>query len=429
MSRKRAPEVPYVSGARGRLSRRVVVLAALALLGLAGIAAVLTVSALRAPGSDFDGFVYVESNRAGAGRNSVLAYRFADGRLRLLGEYPTGGRGSIDPGQTGALDAEGYIAADLERRLLFAANQGSDTVAAFRIGEDGSLTTVPGSPFRTGGKAPASVAVAGSFLVVVDKAHDAARDLSSATPRYSTFRIEDDGGLASTGSAFAAPLESSPTQALAVTPRLVAGTEESGPFRTLLVGADGSLTEGTRSPFAPEPSIFPPGYEGARWAIGLVAHPSERLLYANIPAVEKLVVYAYDEGGRLTFVRAVDNRGSKLPCWTAVTPDGRRLYTANAGNGTISAFDLGRDPESPRRLQTLALEQGGNPWGLALDPSARTLFVVDPRAIPQVPRGRGNRLHALAVGSDGRLTELSGSPVELPVGSDASPLGIAVVAR
>jgi hypothetical protein len=46
-----------------------------------------------------------------------------------------------------------------------------------------------------------------------------------------------------------------------------------------------------------------------------------------------------------------------------------------------------------------------------------------------VPRERGNRLHALAVGTDGRLTELDASPVRLPVGADAAPLGIAVVPR
>ena len=59
----------------------------------------------------------------------------------------------------------------------------------------------------------------------------------------------------------------------------------------------------------------------------------------------------------------------------------------------------------------------------------KTLFVVDPRAVEEVPQGRGNRLHALAVGSGGRLRELDSSPVSLPVSTDASPIGIAVVPR
>lgn len=424
----RSGDVAYVSRGRRRPSRLELALAVLGLLGLGGIAALLLLGK-GVPSSRFDGYVYVESNRAGAGRNSVLAFSFRDGRLRPLGEYPTGGSGTIDPGQTGALDAEGQIAVDLRRGLLFAVNQGSDTVAAFHLRPGGGLTPVAGSPFPSGGKAPAGVGIAGSFLAVVNKAHDAGRALEETAPSYAVLRIGGGGGLTPAGRPFAVPPGSSPTQAFAVTPDLVLGTEESGPFRALIVGKDGSLTQGAGSPLPPESSIFAPRYEGARWAIGLVAHPSRRILYANLPAVAKLVVYSYDGTGRLAFFRAVDNGGATLPCWTVVAPDERRLYTANAGNGTVSAFDLERDPESPRHLQTLALKRAANPWGLALDPSGRTLFVVDPHAVSFAPRGRGNLLHALAVGSNGRLTELGSSPARLPVGSDASPLGIAIVAR
>jgi hypothetical protein len=421
-------EVPYVSRSRLRMPRRVAVLSALALLGLGGIAAVLVLKSGGAS-SRFDGFVYVESNRARTDGNSILAYRFRDNRLSLVAEYPTKGTGAIDPGLTGALDADGQIAVDPRRRLLFAVNQGSDTVAVFRLAADGRLAPVPGSPFASGGKAPASLSVAGPFLVVVNKAHDAKRALERTRPRYSAFRIGSNGDLTPTGTPFQAPASSSPTQALAVSPRVIVGTEESGPFRAFVVTANGSLFQGANSPLNPEDSLFPARYRGARWAIGIVRHPAGGLIYTNLPGRAKLLVYSYDGTGRLTFVGAADNDGAKLPCWTAVTPDGRRLYTANAGNGTVSAYDLSRNRESPRRLQLLALERGGNPWGLALDPAGRTLFVVDPRATFDVPRGRGNRLHALAVDSDGRLTELDASPVRLPVGADAAPLGIAVVPR
>jgi DNA-binding beta-propeller fold protein YncE len=196
-----------------------------------------------------------------------------------------------------------------------------------------------------------------------------------------------------------------------------------------LIGRDGTLRQGPNSPLSPESSIFPPRYDGARWSIGLAVHPHQPLVYTNQAATNKLLVYSYDARGRLTFVNAVHNTHADLPCWSAITPDGRRLFTANAGNGTVTAFDLSRDPSRPRRLQTLALDGAANPWGLALDPSGETLFVVDPRAVERAPRRRGNRLHALHVQADGRLRELGTSPVRLPVGSDASPLGIAVVPR
>jgi 6-phosphogluconolactonase (cycloisomerase 2 family) len=423
---RRRKSVGYVSGPSHTWPKHAYVLAALSLAGLGGIAAIFLLRSQ--PRSTFDGFVYIESNTARPGANSVLAYRFRDNRLHLLGEFRTGGKGSVDQAVTGALDAEGQIAVDRSRKLLFAVNQGSDTIAAFHLSADGRLAAVAGSPFPAGGRAPASVAVAGPLLLVVDKAHDFGRELETFHPAYVTFRIGSDGRLTPTGKGFRAPPASSPTQVLALPESVVVGTEESGPFRAFTLGTDGSLRQGPNSPLAPESSIFLPRYEGSRWAIGLARHPTRRLLYANQAATEQLLVYSYDQAGRMTFVRAVENKGATLPCWTVVSPSGRFLYTANAGNGSVSAFDL-RIPEEPRRLQVVHLRRGANPWGLALDPSGRTLFVVDPRAVGGTPDIVGNRLHVLAVGRDGRLEEIDDARVKLPVSANASPLGIAVVPR
>ena len=424
--RRRRTTVGYVSGPSRAWPRHAYVLAALSLAGLGGIAAIFLLRTQ--PASAFDGFVYVESNTARPGDNSVLAYRFRDSRLHMLGEFRTGGRGSVDQAVTGALDAEGQIAIDRARKLLFAVNQGSDTVAAFHLGAGGRLAPVAGSPFPAGGRAPASVAVAGPLLLVANKAHDFGRELETFHPAYVTFRIGADGSLAPTGKSFRAPPASSPTQVLALPESVVVGTEESGPFRVFTLDADGGLRQGPNSPLAPERTIFRPRYDGTRWAIGLARHPARRLLYANQAATEQLLVYAYERSGRLTFVRAVANKGATLPCWTVVSPSGRFLYTANAGNGSVSVFDL-RDPETPRQLQLVHLRRGANPWGLALDPSGRTLFVVDPRAVGGVPDIVGNRLHVLAVRRDGRLDEIDDARVKLPVSGEASPLGIAVVPR
>jgi hypothetical protein len=67
------------------------------------------------------------------------------------------------------------------------------------------------------------------------------------------------------------------------------------------------------------------------------------------------------------------------------------------------------------------------PVGLALDPTGRTLFVVDPRAVDGVPNILGNRLHVLVVGENGRLSENDAARARLPVEDGAAPLGIAVV--
>ena len=419
------PGIRYV-GAKWRPSKLGVALVVLAAIGLAGIGGVL--AARSEPSSAFDGFVYVESNGPTKGANSVLAFRFRDNRLRLAGEYRTGGTGTVDPGVTGSLDAEGQIAVDRTRKLLFAVNQGSDTVAVFRIGRDGRLAPVPGSPFPSGGRSPAGLGLAGDMLVVANKAHDPRRAQleDNVRPTYATLKIASGGTLSPAAGSFRPPLASSPTQALAIAGKVVVGTEETGPFRMFTLGADGSLRQAPGSPLQPNPTIFEPRYDGARWAIGLVAHPTLRLLYANQAATAQLLVYRYGLDGRLTFVKAVHNSGAKLPCWTVVSPNGRYLYTANAGNGTVSAFDL-RNPLAPHHLQTFHLDHGANPWGLQLDPTGRTLFVVDPRAVEGVPSILGNRLHVLVVGSDGRLSENDTARRHLPVEKNASPLGIAVV--
>lgn len=427
MSDRRDRAVRYVAGGPLRLPRRAFLLAALGLAGIGGIVGILLTRS--DPTSLFDGYVYVESNTAKRGANSVLAYQFEHNRLRLIGEFATGGTGVVDKGVTGSLDAEGQIAFDPARRVLYAVNQGSDTIAVLKIGAGGRLTSIEGSPFAAGGPSPASLAVRGDMLVVVDKAHDPLRpDLFEGRPVYTTFRLDVDGRPTPTGKIFRPEAGASPTQAMPLPNGVVVATEESGPFRAFVLHDDGTLAQGPNSPLGPEASIFESRYDGARWAIGLVGYPGRNLFYANQAATEQLLVYSYDAHARLTFVRAVHNKRAKLPCWTIVSPDHRFLYTANAGNGTVSVFDIAA-PEAPKHVQTYDLRRGANPWGLALEPGGKTLFVVDPRAVGGVPGVVGNRLHALTVGDDGRLHEIDGALMKLPVGNDASPLGIAVVPR
>ena len=417
---------PAVKRERRGIGRRTFVLTALLCLLVGALPTAFVVGG-GGEGEDFDGTVYVQSGSNGA--NAVLALRYREGSLRPLriAEYPTGGKAGFDLAETGALDADQQLTLDRERSLLFAVNQGSDTVAVFRVEDDGALTPVAGSPFPSRGLAPAAVGVAGDLVVVANKAGDGVRALQEEQPSFAAFRLQGSR-LEPVGTSVLGEPGTSPTQAFVLPgTRTVVSSELTGPFRIFRLADDGSLTEAPGSPLAPERSLFPPGFTGAQFAIGFAAHPRERLFCAELPLRSKLLVYEYDEAGALRFLHAVDVPGAVLPCWSAIDPRGRFLYTANAGNGTVSAFDLS-DPRAPRHLQTLALREGSNPWGLALDPSGRTLFVVDPRATLKVPAGRGNRLHALRVAADGTLSEPE-PPVRLPVGSDAVPLGIAVVER
>jgi 6-phosphogluconolactonase (cycloisomerase 2 family) len=382
------------------------------------------------------GTVYVESNSPRRGTNSVLAFRYSNGSLRPLDvrEYPTGGSGSHDLSNAGVLDAEQQIVTNADQTLLFAPNAGSDTIAVFHIAGDGTLTPAAGSPFPSLGKAPASVGVSGDELFVANKAQDGVRDLRRVKPSYATFHIEPDGRLTPLGTPVRVPAGSSPTQVYVPphTGHLMIATEESGPFRAFTIGADGTIAQAPGSPLQLDRRVLPHGRRQLglpTWPQGLIAHPALPLIYAGVANVRRLVVYRYDSSGRLSYVSSQVNRGTVLPCWTQISRDGSRLYTGNAGSQNISVFDTATDPRHPRQIQRVKLHGKGLPWNFQLDPTGHYLFMVNMRAVAQIPPGRGNTLHSFSIAADGRLTELASSPVPIPVPLGTNPWGMAVVPR
>jgi 6-phosphogluconolactonase (cycloisomerase 2 family) len=379
------------------------------------------------------GTVYIESNRSARNANSVLAYQYrTDGRLNPLhiAEYPTGGSGSTDLSDSGVLDADQHVLYSPEKHLLFAVNQGSDSVAVFHVRRDGSLTAVAGSPFPSRGKAPASVGLSGDNVVVVNKAQDGIRKLKTVAPNYTVFRLHDDGSLTPTGSVVDAPPGNSPTQALVSTDgKVVMTSEESGPFRAFTLSRDGRLQEGPNSPLSAPASIYKPGFpQTKRWGLGLAVHPTQQVMYAQMVTINAMAVFRYDDDGRLTFVRAVDEPGAELPCWTIISRDGSRVYAEDAGNNTISVFDTS-DPVKPRRIQLVHLHHAGNPWDAHLDPTGRYFFMIDPRTRLNVSVGEGQEIHVLLVGPDGTLSEPADSTAPIPVSDTTQPFGLTVAAR
>ena len=85
-------------------------------------------------GTNFEGGVYAMSNKFDG--NTIVAYgRRADGTLKLLGEYETGGKGANFDGGEGLdplISAYSVLLTD-DRRHLLAVNAGSDTVSVFRV--------------------------------------------------------------------------------------------------------------------------------------------------------------------------------------------------------------------------------------------------------------------------------------------------------
>jgi len=406
------------------------VLTAAAAFAIATIAVIGATTAL-AKTVPLNGTVYVESNSAAPGSNEILAFPYRNGKLSAHGvrRYPTGGSGSHDLNNDGGLDADQEIITNPSRTLLFAVNSSSDTIAVFHIHAGGALTPVAGSPFPANGKAPSSLGLAGSTLIVANKAQDGVRDLTTTPANYTSFHVRADGSLSAPISSIDVPPGSSPLQAY-VTPdrKVLISSEETGVFRAFRIGPGGTLTEGPNSPLRLARAVFPGGQRvGNVWPAGLVSNPHRKILYAEVANLDEMIVYRWNDQARLAFVRALPNPHAFLPCWTHVNAAGTRLYSGNAGSDNLTVFDSSRNPTDPREIQAVHLDAAGNPWNFELDPSDRVLFILDMRATRQVPPGRGNQLHALRIGAGGRLTEERSSPVKVPVPVGTNPIGLAIV--
>ena len=168
--------------------------------------------------------VYINGNIASSGQNAVIVLvNDGAGNLTPLAGSPflTGGTGvGTPPAGDADWDSDGEVAINAAGTLLYAVNGNSNTIAAFKINSDGSLTTLRGSPYASGGPQPASIAYKDNALgggvsemVVVNKDSDPLQ--TPTAPNYTTFTV-GAGGVPhlNSGSAYTLPVGSSPSMAL-----------------------------------------------------------------------------------------------------------------------------------------------------------------------------------------------------------------------
>lgn len=382
------------------------------------------------------GFVaYSISNIANSDNNSVLAVPYGTDGKPIDGgisQCMTGGKGATQLKMAGTVDGNDQVVVNQQHTLLFAVNQGSDSIAVFNILKNGGLKAVDGSPFPSGGKAPGSLGISGDTLLVANRSRDGVRDLEANKPNYTSLKIAADGKLTQVpGSNVEADPATAPTAIQAAPKGGVAfGPSDGGPIRSFTIDASGKLALGAGAPFTAPPSAYPASYDPkAEFALGTGVHPTKPYVYMPLPTAPALAVYKYDATGKTTFVTAVPTVGAFLPCWIAITKDGRWLYTTSAATNNVTVFDI-TNPEKPVQIQSIGFMDPGNAWNLSLTPDDKFLVVNSPRAAPVVPPGKGNYQHVLSVGADGKLTDLQpgmGNATKLPVPIDAAPYGMAVV--
>ena len=135
-------------------------------------------------------FVYTETENTNPGQNAVVAYRQnSDGQVTEIGSFKTDGTGVANSGLLGPQDSDKEVIASPDGRLLFAVNQGSNSVAVFRVQRDGSLELVHDTAVSSGGTEPVSLAIADGRLYVVNRGDEVQGQAGTIAPTITVFNI------------------------------------------------------------------------------------------------------------------------------------------------------------------------------------------------------------------------------------------------
>lgn len=364
--------------------------------------------------------VYINSNIAIAGQNTVIAL-INDGAGNLTpvagSPFATGGTGV---GGSGDLlndtqwDADGQIMTDPNGSLLFAANGHSNDIAAFAINADGTLTSVPGSPFASGGTQPASIGFqqnalgpGKSLMIVANKDSDLFQ--TQTNPSYTSFTVTSSGVLTmNPGSTFPLPAHTSPSHVLmrpGVKQNFFGILYQGKKIGSYKVTSSGTMT---RTSTATLPGL----------PVGGALNPLVRGIYVTDASTQQISIFTYDTAFKPTLIKSITDPGHAV-CWATINTAGTRMYTGETLSGSVTVWDI-TNSRSPVALQTLVLS-GTTPYAthVRLDPTEKFLYVLDRQGV----------LHVLDVASDGTVAE-NHSPFNLQLPDNTvPPLGLAVVLK
>jgi uncharacterized repeat protein (TIGR01451 family) len=292
--------------------------------------------------------------------------------------------------------------------LLAIVNNSSSTLSMFKVGADGTLTAVPGSPFSFDGMIfPNSVAFSpsGGLLAVVNIAAATRTDVS-------VFSVGADGVPHEvTGS----PFRTNATAAAywgAFSPNgewFAVANRTSNNMSVFHVGSGGALTEIPGSPFA----------TGGLQTNAVAFSPNGRWLATGNINTNNVSVFDVDQtDGTPTPVAGSPfstGVGNESAWGVAFSPDSGLLATANASTGSATAGGVSLfhvDPMSGALTAVVGSPfptgSGTGPRGVEFSPGG-TLLATANFLLPTAS--------LFSVGPDGELTEVPGSP--FPAGPGA----------
>jgi 6-phosphogluconolactonase len=321
---------------------------------------------------------------ANRGSNDITAYAI-DAQSGSLTALP----GS--PFRSGSLPDS--LAIDRSSSFVYAANQGDDTVSAFAIdAASGALTAVSGPPFTTGSR-PLFVAAdpSGKFVYVTNGNSGA----------VSGYVIDPaSGGLR--------PIAGSPFAA-GVTPDSMSIETLGGPvFAYVGNDADGTIsgfaidaTTGALTPIAGSPYAAGPG------ALSLVATSFSTSfsilgLFAANAGSNTISVWLLDSQGHPSAVSGSPFTAGTAPRALAVDPLSKFAYVANQSSNDISAYAINSSDGALTAVNGSPFAAGTAPVSVAIDPTGKFAYVAN---------SASDNITVYGIdATTGRLTPVKGSP-------------------
>lgn len=345
---------------------------AVCLLAASGL---LLITAPMVHAEDGGGAVFVMTNAASGNQIEVFT-RSEEGVLRAAGSVSTGGNGSggtIDP-----LHSQGSLRLSSDHRLLFAVNAGSGTISSFSV-EGAQLKLV--STVSSGGSSPTAVAQSGDLLYVLN---------SGGNGNVTGFSVSRVGALTQipNSTRSLSGTATSPTS-LAFSPNgLFLAVAESATnnidvFPVRRGGELGQITVNPSSGATPFAAVFA---------------PNGTLIVGN--ASNSISSYQLEWNGSLHATTSELATDGAATCWDVVTPNGRYVYTANAGTSNLSGFGIDHNGMLAQVDNTIV---GANPAGstnldIATSADGRFLYTLN---------AGGGTIGVFAIDRDGSLRSVS----------------------
>ena len=363
----------------------------------------------------FQGCGMMKSSTVAPGPTTSFAFVTNSGS-GTVSAFAVGSTGSLSmvpgsPFRAGA-GAE-FMAVDKAHKLLFVANQSANNLSVFSINTGtGMLTAVPGSPFATGAT-PLGVAVdpLGKFVFV---ANQDGNSISVFSTNAGSGALTQVPGSPFRGVTNPFSVIADSSGAFLIVSSFNGATGTGNTISTFAInGATGALTSA-------DPSLATSSPAGITAPIGMVSDGT--FLFVGDHMAESVVSFSINGStGVLTPNSALPTPAGSCgvschhnPLRLAIDPMDKFIYWTNVQAGTLSAFSINNGS-----LTSISeVPTGQHPFGLALDPNGTLLYVVNKS---------DNAVSGFSVNpSTGMVSPLAGSAVN--TGGNA-PTDIVIVAK